>query len=149
MRAANATGASRRLGLRPLRQASRMAIGSMIATVPVELMNAESAAVASIRAAVSRFSPAPATRAIQAPTLAARPVSTRAPETTNSAAIITTKGSPKPASACCGVRTPLSVSDTTTSSATRSSRTRSETNRTRAPTRMTRTMARSVPTSRA
>src|SRR5690625_298962 len=145
-RAANATGMSRRLGLIRLRQASRVAMGSIIATVPVELMKAERNAVASISIATSLTVPVPATRAIQAPTPAASPVSTSAPETTKSAAIMTTSGSANPARACSGLRTPVSANETTTNSATRSRRTRSVTNSASAPARMTRTMTRSVVT---
>jgi len=107
---------------------SATATGSITATVPVELVNAESPPAPSMSVAVRPARLEPAAAPIALPMRSATPVRNWPPPTTNSAAIITTTGSAKPASALAGVRIPVSASASSDSSATKSSRSRSLTN---------------------
>jgi hypothetical protein len=143
---ANASGISSFDGLMRARQARVTTTGSMTATVPVELMTADSMAVISMISKTSRPSPSPATRANQRPSRSATPVRNMPPETTKSAAIMITRGSPKPASAWLGVRMPLSASAAADIRATRSSRILSLTNSATVIPRMMKTVRASAST---
>ena len=72
--AATASGISRLCRARPVCRARPMAMGMKTATAPVELMNAERKATASIMSATSRTGSAPARAMIRAPTPCATPV---------------------------------------------------------------------------
>ncbi len=118
--------------------------GIKIATTPVELITEPSIATASIRNSVSRHSLLPACLTSISPIWLAIPVRTSPSPTTNSAAIMITLGSLKPASTSLVVSTPLSASDTIISIATASMRGLLRTNRMMAINNRDKTQIRSV-----
>jgi len=98
--APKATGSSSADGGRSSRIAIRTAADSRAATAPFGVMTAVPPATTSMRTAVSRAGRAPAPASIHRPSHAVTPVASSASPTTNSDAMNTTAGSPKPASDC-------------------------------------------------
>ncbi len=95
----NESGMSKRLG-RTLASLARLnATGNMMATVPVELMNADKTALLNISSSMSRLGSCPALLLKKRPTLSATPVSNKPAPTINSPAIIMTSELENPASA--------------------------------------------------
>ena len=123
--AANASGRKSRAGAIPRRCAIVPTTGRRIATVPVELMNAESSAATTITAIVTRASPSPAPASSRSPSQSATPVPESAAPTTKSPAIISIAGLEKPASASGSDTTPEHASASSDIIATTSSRSRS------------------------
>ena len=99
------------------------------ATAPVELINADKKATKGIINSNKRTSLVPPTFINHCPAEAAKPVRKSPSPTTNSPAIITTTGMPKPDTTSFGVKIPESAKVTTTISATISMRIRSQINR--------------------
>ncbi len=121
----NDSGMSNLLGLMPASRAKLRATGNITATVPVELINADKNALASINNSIKRVGLLPALLLKKRPTRSATPVSNSPAPTTNKPAIMMTNELEKPASASLADSTPVMVSASSDNSATKSSRMRS------------------------
>ena len=116
------------------------ATGMKTATMGVLLMKAEMAPIASMNTAIPRASPSRNKGPRRGPMVLRAPVRSRAALSTNMNATVSVAGSLKPATASCGVITPLRVSTSAMRIATRSMLSRSVMKSTSAPVTVARTI---------
>src|SRR6516225_1262173 len=139
--AASDNGMSMRLLFKPVFLATFRTKGMNMATIAEELINAPMPPASVMMSTIKRVSLPPPNFITASPRRCTTPEFTSASPTIKIAAIRITTGSPKPASASCGVSTRVNMSANTTRMATMSTRGRPQANSTTAPASMPKTIS--------